>query len=230
MINFSDRLKTERLVFEHLLNRFPAKTALDAGCGSGFHTIVLSQLKLIMTGIDNSEHMLKLAKRNSNKHHVTPSFLKNDFLSLNATLKDSYDAVFCLGNSFVHLLSDNDQVRALSNFKTYLRPEGYLCLQIINYDKILKNRQEILAVKEVNDNLITRSYVFNQSTITFKVKVESKAKDEEYSTELYPMQSEELLSFLRKVGFTKLNLYGDLKLNSYHRFESDNICIFCNLD
>jgi 2-polyprenyl-3-methyl-5-hydroxy-6-metoxy-1,4-benzoquinol methylase len=230
MINFSDRLKTEKIIFENILSEFPAKTALDAGCGSGFHTIVLSQLKLIMTGMDNSDHMLNLAKRNSNKHNVTPSFLKNDFLSLNATLKNRYDAVYCLGNSFVHLLSDNDQINALSNFRTYLRPEGYLCLQIINYDKILKNRQEILAVREVNNNIITRLYSFNQSTITFTVKVETNDECKEYSTELYPMQSEELLSYLRKSGFNKLSLYGDLKLNSYHRFKSDNICIFCNLD
>lgn len=230
MINFSDRLKTEKKVFENILNRFPARSALDAGCGSGFHTILLSQLKLSVTGMDNSEHMLKLAKRNAKKYQVKPSFLKNDFISLNTTIQNSYNAVYCLGNSFVHLLSENDQIAALSNFRKYLHPEGYLCLQIINYDKILKNRQEILAVREVNDSLITRMYSFNQSTITFTVKVETKGDYREYSTELYPMRSEELLFYLQSAGFSKISLYGDLKLNLYHSSQSENICIFCNLD
>ncbi len=230
MINFSHRLETEKGVFENILKNHPAKTTLDAGCGSGFHTILLSQLDLNVTGIDNSDSMLKLAKKNSRKYKVSPSFVKGDFLSLNVNLQNSFDAVFCLGNSFVHLLTEDDQIQTLLNFRGCLKKHGYLCLQIVNYDKILKNKQNVLAVREVNNQRITRLYSFNQNTITFTIKVETEKDCKEFSTELYPMQSDEIQSHLQKTGFSKIHLYGDLKLNPYEQFESENICLFCYVD
>jgi len=228
MINFSDRLESEKKVFENFLNNYPASDVLDAGCGSGFHTILLSQLKLKMTGMDNSTAMLDLAEKNAMDHQESPTFIKNDFLTLNPTLKNRFDAIFCLGNSFVHLLSEKDQIMALSNFDDYLRSPGYLCLQIVNYDKILKDRQQILAVRNVDNKMITRMYAFNKSTVTFTVKVESSEGCREISTELYPLQSEEILSLVERAGFNNAGLYGDLKLNPYQRYTSANICIICS--
>jgi sarcosine/dimethylglycine N-methyltransferase len=228
MINFSHRLISEKKIFENLLDIYPAEKALDAGCGSGFHTILLSQLGLDVTGLDNSDHMLRLAKENSKQYKSNPSFLIGDFTSLNKDLCNRFDGVFCLGNSFVHLLSGAEQQRALRIFKKYLQPKGFLCIQIINYDKIIRNRRRILADRDVNGKHITRLYVYNQSTITFKVRVESENKCDEYSTELYPMQSEEFISLLEKERFVNIKIYGDLKFNEYQKYQSENICIFCN--
>jgi len=230
MINFSHRLETEKIVFKNILRNYPAKTALDAGCGSGFHTILLSHLNLTVTGIDNSESMLKLAKKNSKKYQINTSFIKGDFISPIVNLENSYDAVFCLGNSFVHLLTADDQIKALLNFKSFLRRPGFLCLQIVNYDKILKNKQNVLAVRDVNDQIITRLYNFHQKTITFTVKVETVNDCREFSTELYPIKYDEITSHLQKTGFNKINVYGDLKLNPYNQYESENICLFCYAD
>jgi ubiquinone/menaquinone biosynthesis C-methylase UbiE len=230
MINFSYRLETEKVVFENILKNYPANNALDAGCGSGFHTILLSKFNLNVTGIDNSDSMLKLAKKNSQKYNVNPTLIKSDFLSLNDDLQDSFDAVFCLGNSFVHLLTEEDQIKSLIKFKSTLKKQGYLCLQIVNYDKILKNKQKVLAVREVNNMKISRSYSFNKNTITFTIKVESDQESKEISTELYPLQSFEFISHLQNAGFREIQVYGDLKLNAYKQFESENICLFCYVD
>ena len=227
MINFKDRLETEIKIFEKLMRQYPAQSALDAGCGSGLHTIVLSRLNLDMTGMDNSDHMLKIAKKNSKEYNLNPIFIKNSFLNLHKKLLNNFDAVFCLGNSFVHLLSQSDQITALSNFRQYLKPGGYLCIQIVNYDKIQKDKQNVLAVREVNGQKITRFYTFNRTTITFTVKVEDKSNCKEFSTELYPIQSEDLLYCLNEAGFKKIYLYGDLMFNKYKRFQSGNICVFC---
>jgi ubiquinone/menaquinone biosynthesis C-methylase UbiE len=229
MINFSNRLESEKKIFKALLSRYPAKIVIDAGCGSGFHTILLSQLNLKATGLDTSESMLRLAESNSKKYHVVPSFVKSDFLSLNKSLRRRNDAVFCLGNSFVHLLTEKDQIRALINFREYLNTSGFLCLQIINYDKILKNKQKVFAVREINNQKITRMYSFHQKTITFTIKIESGNDFKESSTELYPIQSAEILTNLEKAGFDKTEIYGDLKLNPYNQYESENICCFSYL-
>ena len=79
MINFKERLETEKQIFEKILTSFPAKSVLDAGCGSGFHSVVLSSLGLSVTGMDNSAPMLELAKKNSKDYNQFPKFVKKRF-------------------------------------------------------------------------------------------------------------------------------------------------------
>ena len=57
-------------------------------------------------------------------------------------VKDGFDAVICLGNSFAHLLdSFSDQrehKQAISNFEKCLKPGGILLIDHRNYDNILE--------------------------------------------------------------------------------------------
>ena len=59
--NFSERL----LLWEKIIKRYSNTdlTALDAGCGSGVLTKILSQYNRSSVGIDPSEEMLGLANK-----------------------------------------------------------------------------------------------------------------------------------------------------------------------
>jgi len=227
MISFEERLDKEQALFRMILNKYPAGTALDAGCGSGFHSIVLSKLGLKVTGIDISDDMLVLAKANAIKHHVNPLFLRSDFLHLTAMLAADVDAVYCLGNSFAHLLSSDTQSRALKNFKKCLTNAGYLCIQIINYDKFLHEQKEEWSVKKTVDATFTRRYIYHEHTISFQVLVERQGQSQTISTELYPLRSKELIKQLEEAGFQTIRIYGNLNLDPFEPLRSDNCCCFC---
>jgi SAM-dependent methyltransferase len=226
MISFSDRLEKETVIFRKILERFPADKILDAGCGTGFHSIILSLLGKNVTGIDNSAEMLARARENARTYKVHPHFISTDFLHLNDLFPGTFDAIYCMGNSFVHLLQIDQQQRALQNFYHLLAVDGLLCLQIVNYDKILHLRQEILSVKEINGRQYTRFYKFNPTTISFCVRIKTAAAGKGITSELYPLQHEELIRLSELVGFRKTEVYGDLKFSEYSRLESDNICAF----
>jgi SAM-dependent methyltransferase len=227
MISFEKRFDKEKMVFHSLLKKFPAKVALDAGCGSGFHSILLSKLGLKVTGIDISEDMLKLARINAQKYLVDPVFANSDFLKIGENLKTNFDAIYCLGNSFVHLLSVDDQRRVLQNFKDRLKEGGYLCLQIINYDKFLHEKKRKLSVKEAGDKTFTRTYEYHERTITFNVRIESESQQQTISTELYPLRYEEIAAQLEDVGFRQIQKYGNLLLDPYKSLISENLCLIC---
>jgi glycine/sarcosine N-methyltransferase len=227
MISFEKRLDKEKMVFHSLLEKFPAKVALDAGCGSGFHSILLSKLGLKVTGIDISDDMLKLAGNNAQKHFVDPTFVKSDFLTIGKTLTTKFDTVFCLGNSFVHLLNDDEQRRVLQNFKDRLNEGGYLCLQIVNYDKFLHEKKRELSVKEAGDKTFTRTYEYHERTITFNVRIESESRQQTISTELYPLRCDEIAEQLKEVGFRYIQKYGNLLFDPYEPLNSENLCLFC---
>lgn len=226
MISFEDRLQSEHRVYENILQKFPAKKILDAGCGSGFLSILLSRMGLEITGCDISEEMLASAQKNAERYSVNPIFTFSDFLSLTDVFEDQFDAIFCMGNSFVHLLTPEDQKKALDNFHRLLTPQGYLCLQILNYDKILHEKRGIFSVKKIGDKTITRSYRFNSQTVNFIITIEFPEKEEQFITELYPLQSEELQSILKNTGFKRSAIYSNLNFDRYEQRKSENICLF----
>ena len=163
MISFKPRLENERYIYKNIFKKFPAKKVLDAGCGSGFLSILLSQIGLSVIGCDNSQDMLIVARKNATFYNVKPEFIFSDFLSLATDIDGPFDAIFCVGNSFVHLLTVEHQLKALDNFNRLLTANGYLCLQILNYYRILAQRPEIFSVKKLNNKTIIRGYRYNES-------------------------------------------------------------------
>jgi len=49
MTGFADRFARETPAFQTLVRRYGIRQALDAGCGTGFHSILLSQLGVTVT-------------------------------------------------------------------------------------------------------------------------------------------------------------------------------------
>ena len=227
MISFDERLIKEKEVFHNILLRYPAKTALDAGCGSGFHSILLSKLGLKVTGIDISEDMLNLAESNAKKFQVHPQFRNTDFLHAAENLGSAFEAIYCLGNSFVHLLTEEAQLEALRNFNTCLEKKGYLCVQVINYDKFLHEKKKELSVKKIGNTIFTRTYEYHEQTITFHVQVEKPQGIRTMFTELYPLRRSEFITFAEKAGFDNIEEYGSLNLDPFRPLDSENCCIFC---
>ena len=225
MISFESRFENEKKIFEKVLQKFPAQSILDAGCGSGYHSILLSSLGSEVTGFDPSEEMIKLAGQNAKTYNCNIDFFKTDFLKFQKKISKKFDAIYSLGNSFVHLITVEDIFLALKNFNNVLNPNGYICIGIVNYDKVFETGQAEISKKEKNGIVFHRYYTLNKKTVTFHVKISGK-KNHHFETELYPLTSQELAELSIKAGFRKIELFGNLKLDNYKQYESENIVAF----
>jgi methylase of polypeptide subunit release factors len=70
MTGFEDRLSKEKPLFQSLVQKYHITTALDAGCGTGFQSILLAQLGVQVTATDISDHMLQRTKENAKRNGV----------------------------------------------------------------------------------------------------------------------------------------------------------------
>ena len=59
---------------------------LDAGCGPGFFSVLLSRAGHQVTGIDGSEGMLEHARENARRFEVVPELVQGDFVCWNVFL------------------------------------------------------------------------------------------------------------------------------------------------
>lgn len=221
MTSFDDRFAKERPWFEAIVLKFGIRTALDAGCGTGFHSILLSRLGVIVAGVDASPAMIERAGENAGRLGSAFTLHTGGFSEISSMASGPFDAVFCLGNSLVHLRSDALLGEALLNFRSVLRPGGVLVIQILNYDRILSERKELLGRREVGGKTFERRYAYNGETVTFTVSRGEKTE----SVTHRPLTPGMVEKACVAAGFTDVNAFGDLAMGIFDPAGSPDLVV-----
>lgn len=103
-----------------LIGDAEGKRVLDAGCGSGYYSILLAKRGATVTGIDISEKMIELAKKNAVKASVKCQFFVCDMQDLTMFNSSTFDLV---ASSIVVGYLD-DLSKAFSEVFRVLKPRG----------------------------------------------------------------------------------------------------------
>ena len=101
---------------------------LDAGCGPGFFSVVLSQAGHAVTGIDGSENMLSHARTNAKALGVTPQFLEGDFGALPFE-DNTFDLV--ISRNVTHTIREH--LKVYGEWNRVLKPGGVLLIFDANW-------------------------------------------------------------------------------------------------
>ncbi len=244
MIEFSSRIESESKIFESIVGKYKVTRCLDAGCGVGLYSIILSKLGVKVLGIDISGSMIERARELAQRFGASAEFEVLDFSSIKDKYRENFDLVLCLGNTLPHLISEKEMLASLRNFYNSLEPNGILIVQILNYDKIMENEERIVNVRETRDKIFVRFYDFEPTIIgspslkvfevrkdflKFNVLIVDKTKN--YSSKLIttrikPIKSEELRRKLHMVGFKEVEIFGNLLGEEFKACESKNIVAF----
>jgi len=100
-------------------------SVLDAGCGTGEHSLFFASRGLAVTGIDFLEQPIATAKSKAAKRGIAARFLVKDALEL-AEWEERFDTV--LDSGLFHVFSDEDRTRYVSGLRRVLKPGGQLLL------------------------------------------------------------------------------------------------------
>jgi sarcosine/dimethylglycine N-methyltransferase len=219
MTGFDKRFVHERPFFHMLVEKFGIRTALDAGSGTGFHSLLLAQLGVAVTAVDISAHMLRKLSAHADELGVHIQPVESSFQDLPSRVHDAFDAVFCLGNSLAHLHSSADLRDSLHSFASLLRPQGLLFLQLLNYDRILTQRERVQSVKEVGGTTFIRFYDYEKDSVGFNIlKLEKRNNAVETSISkimLRPILKDDLLSVLAEAGFADAKVFGSISMDEF---------------
>jgi len=227
MINFDNSLTERTDFFKTFLASKNISTAADVGCGSGLDSIALASLGCQVTGFDSSPVMIKKAGENASGKSANIKFLCCPAAGIPPEFDTHFDIVVSLGNSIANIPPASIR-QTLSRFMDILKPGGILLLQILNYDKILKEKRVIINVKNKENNLIVRFYDYTEDYIVFNILRTNSLKPEKgkiYKTILYPYTSKSLLTSLTDAGFGDINIFGSLGFDEWDEDVSNDIII-----
>jgi len=229
MTSLEGRFAKERPVFQSLVKKYGVATALDAGSGTGFHSLLLAQLGLQITATDISEHMLRATQKNAKQKGVRVETIQTSFIDVQKNVKKKYDAVFCLGNSLPHILKEKDLLHSLKGFYKVLNSGGQLFIQMLNYDRIMNNRERIQSIKEVDEKIFVRFYDYEGKSIVFNIlTIQKNGKPMQYSLNsirLFPWRSSDIVRSLQDAGYGTIQLFGSMALDAYSELSSKDLVI-----
>jgi SAM-dependent methyltransferase len=102
-----------------------AGVLLDAGCGTGEHTILAARQKASALGIDVSPLAIEIARRKAAERGVDASFQVLDALRLD-TLGKAFDVI--VDSGLFHVFDDVARERYVTAVHRVIRPGGHLHL------------------------------------------------------------------------------------------------------
>ncbi|WGF87078.1 glycine/sarcosine N-methyltransferase [Marinivivus vitaminiproducens] len=209
LIDWDARAASEGNFFIDVLRSRGKHKVLDVACGTGFHSVRLTEAGFDVTSVDGSAAMLAKAFDNAKKRNLILKATQSDWRWLNRDIQGKYDAVVCLGNSFTHLFDEADRRRALAEFYAALKHDGILIIDQRNYDAILddgfktKHRyyycgDKVSAEPEhTDDGLVRFRYQFPD--------------DSSYTLNMFPLRKNYTRTLLSQAGFQRVHTYGDFQ-------------------
>jgi glycine/sarcosine/dimethylglycine N-methyltransferase len=209
LINWTARAESEGQFFIDILRARGKESVLDVACGTGFHSVRLTDAGFNVTSADGSAAMLAKAFENGQKRGLILKTVQADWRWLNRDIQGKYDAIICLGNSFTHLHDEMNRRRALAEFYAALKHDGILILDQRNYDTILdegfrsKHKyyycgEKIVAEPEyIDDGLVRFKYSFPDGS--------------DYTLNLHPIRKNYMRRLLSEAGFERVRTYGDFQ-------------------
>ncbi|MGB2869964.1 MAG: class I SAM-dependent methyltransferase [Bacteroidota bacterium] len=229
MTGFDNRFIRERPFFRMFVDRYQISTAVDAGCGTGFHSLLLAQLGVSVTAVDISGEMLAKVAAHAKELSLPVKTIRARFEDLSADLTGLVDAVFSLGNSLAHILSAENLLSVLKNFHAILKPGGALFLQVLNYDRIMKVKERIQNTKQIESKTFVRFYDYNEGSVVFNILEIDKSKglpeEKLISVSLRPVSSKDLIDLLEKSGFRDIQVYGGISLQGFLPEQSQDLVV-----
>lgn len=147
LIAWEQRIVREAPFLLSLLDRAPARSVIDLGCGTGEHVAFFARADVRAVGLDRSEAMVAAAK----DHEVAGQgrFVLGDATEARAALGDEppFGLAICLGNVLPpHVTEDAELARFLASAHDVLLPGGLLLIQSLNYEGILATGKRALPV------------------------------------------------------------------------------------
>lgn len=208
--------------FEDIIQRYTkSQQIVDLGCGTGRFAIELAKRKYKVYGVDLSEQMLDVARKNAKRSHVRIRFVRADMREL--TLPRKAGIIWARG-SIGDLLRPSDKRNALLNVRRNLADNALLVFDvrdlnehfrtygksIVRDTRIFKKRKRTVIFRYV----IKLDPKTRIARIAGEVSLESKQSPFTLKTShaLRYYTSEQLSKLLAAAGFTLLDIMPGYRL------------------
>ncbi len=188
---------------------------LDICCGPGRHAIALAKLGHRVVGVDRTAPYLKIARQKAKAAGVSVKFEQSDVRQFQR--KNAFDLAMSLYTSFGYFDDPEDDRKLLENVYASLKPGGRLLMDMMGKE-IVARAFQVRSWSEpepgvlfLEERTVERGWECMGNRwilIRGEERIEKK-----FSIRMY--SGVELKALMLAVGFSEVNLYGNLDDSPY---------------
>jgi len=220
----------QRSLLESLREGGGVRSVVDCGCGTGAQLLPFAAAGLACLGFDPDPSLVAVARRKLATYPKTRVEI-GGFSDLPRLAVEPSDLILCLGNSLVHVPQE-DAARFLSDSAKALNPGGTLLLQILNYERFLRDGVTELPLIRAAEGAVEfrRRYAWDgDRKVRFQTALRLSTGDEpkivRNEIPLYPLYPEELWEMISNAGFGNIRYYGDFARTDFSPESEALVCL-----
>ncbi|KFN03766.1 class I SAM-dependent methyltransferase [Bacillus clarus] len=181
---------------------------LDLCCGTGHLTRKLIDNHFVVTGIDGSVQMIEYARQNAPE----ATFIVDDARYFN--MEEKFNYVISAGDSLNHIMKLDELKSVFHNVYSVLYNGGTFAFDMNMEKGFLENWSASFHISEqeyvctINASYDSETKRAEMNFILFKHDVHDNWKRSDFSFEETCYSKEEIISSLKSVGFTNIQLHG----------------------
>jgi SAM-dependent methyltransferase len=231
VIDWNARLGREAPFYRDTFARHNVRSLLDTACGTGEHAARFASWGLEVAAADISAKMIAVCRR---KYAGRPiEWVQAGFGETFGALSRSFDAVTCLGNSWPHVLTEEDARRAAEDFARLTKPSGVLIIQQLNYAAMRLRGERLMGPQarmvDGRETLFLRILDLDRDPIRFTMVKLTREADgwtrEDWQTAHRAWTQDEMESLLRSAGFAAVEFLGDFTSRPFEASSSDQMIV-----
>ena len=211
-----------------LLDLQTGNSIIDVPCGYGRHSIELAKRGFNVTGCDINYVHLGKAIESATKQNVMVDFKKLNMLDIDYNKK--FDAVINMFYSFGFFETDEENEKVLINFYNALKEGGkFLMHTDVNIPRIINGKYREDETRNLATGKQLRiidkydSFTKRIEGIWIIKEADGKEVSRDYSVRVYTRDEFEQMCL--KVGFSKVEVYGDWDKSLYDEDSEDMMVV-----
>ena len=193
---------------------YEPSTAVDLACGTGSVAWILCRDGMDVIGVDLSEQMLSVAAQKFPDATSRPRFVCQPLQELQ--LPRGVDLAVCALDSLDYITDPSDCERAIQRIYRVLNPGGCFIFDVNTPEKLRAMDGQVFLDEDEDVYCVWRGSFDDETNICsygmdlFQKDGNSWVRSFEEHCE-YAYSPEQLVSYLRKAGFTHIAVYADRK-------------------
>ncbi len=219
-IQFSERRwaaapeEVEKIVA--LLDLDPAASVLDLCCGPGRHALELARRGYQVTGVDRTFAYLKDGRQQAEAEGLKIEFVQEDMREFRR--RGAYDAAINIFTSFGFFDDPEEDKQALRNVYASLKSGGKFLLDVMGKEVLARIFRERDWAEEDGTILLQEPKLCDGwSRVETRWIIIRGREREEFTVSLRLYSGSELAALLKEVGFSRVELFGNLEGTAYNQ-------------
>ncbi len=191
------------------------RTVADLACGTGSVAVLLAQQGLQVIGVDMSEEMLCVAQQKAQSLDNPPMFVCQRLENLR--MPRGVDLAVCALDSMNYITDPADCQKALGRIYHILNPGGCFIFDVNTPEKLLAMDDQVWLDEDDDVYCVWRgefdadTRILSYAMDLFQREGENWHRSFEEHRE-YAYTAEELTTWLRRAGFTNIEVFADREL------------------